>query len=91
MVSFIHLNIRMKKLMQQQEGANIYLGDHYGNIIWMKYAGNTEKDYQVVFQRIREKERSVFMARSTINLSERQACFGDLQYRYIDYKMEGAG
>ena len=43
-------------------GVNLYLGDHYGNIIWMKNAGNTEKDYQWYFNNS-EKGRSAFMAK----------------------------
>ena len=36
-------------------GTNKYLGDHFGKIIWMKYAGKTEKDYQWYFNDSRQR------------------------------------
>jgi len=70
-------------------GANIYLGDHYGNIAWMKYAGNIEKDFMWYFNESRKGEISLY-GKINYKLSEKTSLFGDLQYRYIDYRMEGA-
>ena len=36
-------------------GMNQYLGDHFGKIIWMKNAGNSEKDYQWYFNNSRKE------------------------------------
>ena len=69
-------------------GMNQYLGDHFGKIIWMKYAGNTEKDYQWYFNDSRKGEISLY-GKVNYSLSEKTSIFGDLQYRHILYKMKG--
>jgi iron complex outermembrane recepter protein len=69
-------------------GVNSYLGDHFGNIIWMQYAGNTEKDYQWYFNKARKDEASIY-AKINYSLSDKTSIFGDIQYRHILYKMSG--
>jgi iron complex outermembrane receptor protein len=69
-------------------GMNRYLGDHFGNIIWMQYAGNTEKDYQWYFNNARKDEISIY-SKVNYSLSEKVSIFGDIQYRHIFYKMSG--
>jgi iron complex outermembrane recepter protein len=69
-------------------GMNQYLGDHFGKIIWMKYAGSTEKDYQWYFNDSQKDEISIY-GKINYMLSERMSAFGDLQYRFILYKMKG--
>jgi iron complex outermembrane recepter protein len=69
-------------------GMNLYLGDHFGKIIWMRNAGNTEKDYMWYLNNSRKGEISIY---SKINymLSGKTTVFGDLQYRHIMYNMAG--
>jgi iron complex outermembrane receptor protein len=69
-------------------GMNLYLGDHFGRIIWMRDAGNTEKDYQWYFNKARKGEESIF-AKINYSLSGKINFFGDLQYRHVIYKMSG--
>jgi iron complex outermembrane receptor protein len=69
-------------------GMNRYLGDHYGKIIWMQYAGNTGKDYQWYFNDARKDEASIY-GKLNYSISDRISVFGDLQFRYILYKMKG--
>ena len=69
-------------------GMNLYLGDHFGNIIWMRNAGITEKDYRWYFNNTRKAEMS-FYGKLNYSLSDRTTIFGDLQYRNILYKMKG--
>ncbi len=69
-------------------GLNTYRGDHFGNIIWMKYAGSTEKDYQWYFNNARKDEASIY-AKVNYSLSDRTSIFGDIQYRHILYNMSG--
>ena len=69
-------------------GANQYLGDHFGKIIWMQYAGNTEKDYQWYFNDSRKGEINLY-AKANYSLSEKISVFADLQYRHILYEMKG--
>ena len=67
---------------------NQYLGDHFGKIIWMQYAGNTEKDYQWYFNDSRKGEINLY-AKANYSLSEEISVFADLQYRHVLYEMKG--
>jgi iron complex outermembrane recepter protein len=69
-------------------GLNIYKGDHYGKIIWMRYAGNTEKDFRWYLNDATKGELSVY-GKLNYKISDRLNGFGDLNYRYITYKMRG--
>lgn len=69
-------------------GINSYLGDHYGTVIWMRNAGKSEKDFQWYFNKSRKSEFNIF-GKINYGLSEQTRIFGDLQYRYIDYDMQG--
>ncbi len=69
-------------------GINMYLGDHYGNIIWMRNAGNTEKDYRWYLNNSEKGEITIY-GKVNYALSERTSVFGDLQYRYVSYDMSG--
>ncbi len=69
-------------------GMNLYIGDHYGRIIWMRNAGYTEKDYQWYFNNSRKGEVSIY-GKVNYSLSDKISIFGDLQYRYVSYRMKG--
>jgi iron complex outermembrane receptor protein len=69
-------------------GTNLYLGDHFGNIIWMKESGNIEKDHMWYLNNSRKAEISLY-GKVNYSLSDKTSLFGDLQYRYVYYKMEG--
>jgi iron complex outermembrane recepter protein len=69
-------------------GVNKYFGDHYGTVIWMRNAGVTEKDYQWYFNTGVKSEFSIY-GKLNYSLSEKVRLFGDLQYRYISYEMDG--
>ncbi|HBE41450.1 MAG TPA: TonB-dependent receptor, partial [Bacteroidales bacterium] len=69
-------------------GANYYSGDHFGRIIWMKYSGNTGKDHQWYFNNGKKGEVSIF-GKADYQFSGQLSFFADLQYRYINYRMEG--
>jgi len=69
-------------------GMNIYKGDHYGNIIWMRNAGSTEKDYQWYFNNSEKSEFSLY-GKINYSLTDLISVFGDMQYRYVLYKMSG--
>jgi iron complex outermembrane receptor protein len=68
-------------------GANYYTGDHFGRIIWMKYS-NLENDYQWYLNTGTKSEASIF-AKAIYSLTDELSVYGDLQYRYILYKMTG--
>ena len=69
-------------------GLNTYIGDHYGRIIWMENAATVDKDYQWYFNSSTKSEMS-FYGKVNYTLSDLISVFGDLQYRYISYKMKG--
>jgi len=67
---------------------NLYSGDHFGRIIWMKYSGSLEKDHQWYLNTGTKREFSIF-GKADYSLSDKISVFGDLQYRYISYKISG--
>ena len=69
-------------------GMNLYLGDHFGKIIWMRNAGNSEKDYQWYLNNSRKGEVSLY-GKLNYLLSDKISVFGDVQYRHVLYKFEG--
>jgi iron complex outermembrane receptor protein len=69
-------------------GMNQYLGDHFGKIIWMRNAGATQKDYQWYFNDSRKNDANLY-GKINYMLTSKTSMFGDFQYRFIDYKMQG--
>jgi len=69
-------------------GLNRYDGDHFGKIIWMKYAGNTPKDFQWYFNNGKKDEFSIY-GKINLTLAPGLSGFGDLQYRFINYEITG--
>ena len=69
-------------------GINLYSGDHYGRIIWMRTAGSLEKDYQWYFNDSRKGEISLY-GKANYSLSDKTNVFGDLQYRSVNYRLSG--
>lgn len=69
-------------------GLNRYAGDHFGEIIWMRYAGETEKEHEW-YRNSAEKWDGNLYLKSNYQLSARLNLFADIQYRYVNYLMEG--
>jgi iron complex outermembrane receptor protein len=69
-------------------GLNLYEGDHYGNIIWMRVAGATEKDYRWYLNNSVKGEVSLY-GKLNYSLSDKLNIFADLQYRYVLYSLAG--
>jgi iron complex outermembrane receptor protein len=69
-------------------GANYYYGNHYGRIIWMRNAGNLEKDYQWYLGHGAKGEISLY-CKADYSLTDKISLFGDLQYRSIHYIING--
>jgi iron complex outermembrane recepter protein len=70
-------------------GMNLYSGDHFGRIIWMRYPGAVERDYQWYFNNGNKGEASIY-GKMNWSVSQKLSVFGDLQYRYIEYSLEGS-
>jgi iron complex outermembrane recepter protein len=69
-------------------GANSYSGDHFGRIIWMRTNGPAEPNYQWYFNKGTKSEISLF-SKTEYEISDEFTVYGDLQYRYINYSMNG--
>ncbi len=69
-------------------GINLYLGDHFGKIIWMRNSGVLEKDYRWYFNSSRKGEFSMY-GKLNYSLTDKTTIFGDLQFRYVKYNMSG--
>jgi iron complex outermembrane receptor protein len=69
-------------------GANFYSGDHFGRIVWTRYAGDLKKDYQWYMNNGTKGEISIF-GKADYFLTGRISLFADLQYRLINYRMTG--
>ncbi len=83
------LNYNNKKLEASVGGGvNLYSGDHFGRIIWMKDPGRIQKDYQWYLNN-GEKSEVNFFGKATYSISGKVAAFGDLQYRFINYDLKG--
>ncbi|SHG01137.1 TonB-dependent receptor [Flavobacterium johnsoniae] len=70
-------------------GWNKYEGDHFGKVIWARYASTSElgdhyyDDYSV------KTDGNVF-AKANYQLTEKLSLYGDLQYRRVHYKANSA-
>ncbi|HEX2976803.1 MAG TPA: TonB-dependent receptor [Bacteroidales bacterium] len=69
-------------------GLNRYQGDHFGKIIWMRNAGNSEKDFEWYFNNSLKDEISIY-GKLNYDLAEKIRLYGDLQLRSIHYNMSG--
>lgn len=69
-------------------GMNLYSGDHYGRIIWMRHPGSAESNHQWYFNNGEKREASLY-GKADYSLSEQLSVFGDLQYRFVNYSLRG--
>jgi len=83
------LNYRKDKIDSKLGGGmNLYSGDHYGRIIWMRYPGLAESSYQWYFNNGEKKEASLY-GKINYSLTDKLSAFGDLQYRHVNYSLRG--
>lgn len=67
---------------------NFYNGTYFGNIIWMQYAGNTDKDHKWYNNTSDKDEYSAFY-KIEYTFLKKLTLYADLQYRMIDFEMKG--
>lgn len=65
-----------------------FSGDHYGKVRWVKYNQNIPNNYEWYRGDADKSEFSIF-SKVNYNLFNNLFLYGDLQYRYIDYRMSG--
>lgn len=69
-------------------GWNQYDGNHFGRLIWMRDAGNTEKGHEWYYNNGLKTDHNLF-AKINWQVSPAIRAFADLQYRGIKYDMTG--
>lgn len=69
-------------------GWNRYDGDHYGKVIWAQVMPLTWVGKDWYYNRGLRSEFN-FFAKANYKINEKINIYGDLQYRYIDYNIEG--
>ncbi|PRY89265.1 iron complex outermembrane receptor protein [Mongoliibacter ruber] len=69
-------------------GANRYDGDHFGELIWMQFAGDVNIRDRYYDNKAVKDDYNIY-AKATYEATEGLFVFGDLQYRKIDYTFEG--
>jgi len=65
-----------------------YDGDHFGEVIWAKYASNSEIRDRYYEGNGTKNEFTVF-AKATYKFNEKWSVYGDLQGRFLTYKTSG--
>lgn len=71
-------------------GGNLssFQGDHYGKLLWVKYNNDIPENYEWYRGDADKKEFSVF-GKAFYHIINGLSVFGDIQYRYVDYRMSG--
>jgi len=69
-------------------GWNRYDGDHFGRLIWLRNAGDTEKGHEYYFNNGTKDDANVYVKANYL-ITENLNAYGDLQYRHIDYRLSG--
>ncbi|CAN5129601.1 TonB-dependent receptor [soil metagenome] len=65
-----------------------YTGDHFGEVIWARFASDSETGDRYYFSDASKDEFSLF-TKTTYRLDDQWQIFGDLQGRFINYQTGG--
>lgn len=69
-------------------GYNRYDGDHFGEIIWMEYAKNTNIRDKYYDNNAQKEDFNIFLKANYL-IGEKLTLFGDLQIRTVTYSTKG--
>ncbi|WP_080317973.1 TonB-dependent receptor [Croceivirga radicis] len=69
-------------------GWNAYDGDHYGEIIWARYATDSQIRDRYYFDQSRKTDFNIY-TKANYKLNQNWSLFGDLQYRSVGYTANG--
>jgi iron complex outermembrane receptor protein len=69
-------------------GWNTYDGDHYGNVVWARFLGEADFNHEYYRNNGLKKDFNIF-AKYNYDLSEAVSLFADVQYRHINYSLQG--
>lgn len=67
---------------------SMYDGDHYGKVVWSRVAVNMDKDYRWYESTGRKADGNIYL-RANYQLLTFLNLYADVQYRYIDYRIDG--
>ena len=69
-------------------GWNIYKGDHFGEVIWARFASNSEYRDRYYDDNSTKTDFNMY-AKANYNLDKHWSLYGDLQYRTVGYEANG--
>jgi len=69
-------------------GANTYLGDHFGRVVWAQFASNAQPNHEFYRYDAQKTDINVF-AKATYEIIRGLYVFADLQYRFVNYQIAG--
>ncbi len=69
-------------------GYSIYDGKHFGNVIWAQYLGEADYNHEWYRSTGLKKDFNIY-AKYNFEVANRLNLFADLQYRGINYEIEG--
>ena len=67
---------------------SLYKGDHFGEVIWARFAGDTEQDNRYYENDATKTDFNVF-TKASYELTEKLTGFVDFQYRNVGYEFLG--
>ena len=68
---------------------NVYNGRYFGNIIWMEYAGKTEKNYKWYSNNSTKSDYCAYY-KAGYTFIKKITLYADLQYRIVNHEMSGS-
>jgi len=68
--------------------ANLYDGDHFGRVRWMRNAGISEMDHEWYFSNGLKTDYNIF-TRASYNIMPKMNLYGDLQLRRVTHDITG--
>lgn len=69
-------------------GTNQYFGRHMGEVIWARYASNSDIGKRYYYNRAFKNDNNVYL-KTNINFVKNTSAFIDLQYRNVFYSFQG--
>lgn len=71
-------------------GWNQYDGDHFGEVIWARYASNSSINHRYYDNNGLKTDFNAFL-KATLNAGDKLSLFADMQYRRVSYNFTGLG
>ncbi len=69
-------------------GANTYLGNHFGRVVWTQFASNAQPNHEFYRYDAQKTDVNLF-AKATYEIMRGLYIFADLQYRFVNYQIAG--